>query len=64
MEPLKKRLSEPGGFGGYKEIQRWLAEEQDLQLPYTTVHRIVRYDLEAKPKTPRPRHSKKARPSK
>jgi hypothetical protein len=31
-----------------------------LQLPYTTVHRIVRYDLEAKPKTPRPRRIKKS----
>jgi hypothetical protein len=52
MEKLKKRLSEPEGFGSYKEIQRWLAEEHELELPYSTVHRIVRYDLEAKPKTP------------
>lgn len=52
MEKLKKRLSEPEGFGSYKEIQRRLAEEHELELPYSTVHRIVRYDLEAKPKTP------------
>jgi len=64
MEQLKKRLSEPEGFGSYKEIQQWLAEEQDLELPYTTVHRIVRYDLEAKPKAPRPSHPKKASESK
>ena len=52
MEKLKKRLSEPEGFGSYKEIQRRLAEEHELELPYSTVHRIVRYDLEVKPKTP------------
>jgi len=60
MEKLKARLSDPEGFGSYKEIQRWLAEEHDLELPYSTVHGIVRYELEAKPKAPRPSHPKKA----
>ena len=64
MEALKNRLSEPEGFGSYKEIQQWLADRHDLDLPYTTVHRIVRYDLEAKPKAPRPSHPKKASESK
>ena len=59
MERLKERLAEPEGFGSYKEIQRWLAEEQDLELCYSTVHGIVRYELEAKPKVPRPSHPKK-----
>ncbi|PSQ95966.1 MAG: transposase, partial [Bacteroidetes bacterium SW_7_64_58] len=45
-------------------IQRWLAEEQDLELCYSTVHGIVRYDLEAKPKSPRPSHPKKTSRSK
>jgi len=70
MEELKKRLSEPEGFGSYKEVQRWLAEEHGVELPYSTVHRIVRYDLEAKPKAPWCRNSctsvtqkKRARPS-
>ena len=60
MDQLKERLSKPEGFGSYKEIQRWLAEEHKLDLPYTTVHRIVRYDLEAKLKAPRSSHPKKA----
>ena len=64
MKALKRRLSEPEGFGSYKEIQRWLAEEQETQLPYSTVHQIVRYDLGAKPKAPRPSHPKKASRSK
>ena len=59
MEALKDRLAEPEGFGSYKEIQRWLAEEQGLELCYSTVHGIVRYDLGAKPKSPRPSHPKK-----
>lgn len=64
MEELKERLSEPEGFGSYKEIQQWLAEEQDVELCYSTVHGIVRYDLEAKPKSPRPSHPKKTSRSK
>ena len=39
-------------------------EEHDVELPYATVHGIVRYDLEAKPKAPRPSHPKKASESK
>lgn len=64
MGQLKDRLSKPEGPSSYKEIQRWLAEEHELELPYTTVHRIVRYELEAKLKTPRPSHPKKASRSK
>ena len=64
MEELKERLSKPEGFGSYKEIQQWLAEEQDVDLCYSTVHGIVRYDLGAKPKSPRPSHPKKTRRSK
>ena len=64
MEDLKERLSKPEGFGSYKEIQQWLAEEQDVDLCYSTVHGIVRYDLGAKPKSPRPSHPKKTSRSK
>ena len=64
METLKNRLSEPEGFGSYKEIQQWLADEHGVELPYSTVHGIVRYDLEAKPKVPRPSHPKKTSRSK
>ncbi|PSQ97534.1 MAG: transposase, partial [Bacteroidetes bacterium SW_9_63_38] len=58
MERLKERLAGPEGFGSYKEIQQWLAEEQDLELCYSTVHGIVRYELDAKLKVPRPSHPK------
>jgi len=64
MEALKDRLAEPEGFGSYKDIQQWLAEEQDLELCYSTVHGIVRYELGAKLKSPRPSHPKKTSRSK
>jgi len=64
MEVLKKRLAEPEGFGSYEEIRQWLAEEHGVELPYSTVHGIVRYDLGAKPKSPRPSHPKKTSKSK
>jgi len=64
MEALKDRLAEPEGFGSYTEIQQWLAEEHGVELPYSTVHGIVRYELDAKPKAPRPSHPKKTSKSK
>ena len=64
MKALKRRLSEPEGFVSYKEIQRWLAKVHEVELPYSTVHQIVRCDLGAKLKRPRPSHPKKASQSK
>jgi transposase len=59
---LKTRLATPTGFASYLAIQRWLREEFALEVPYTTLHGIVRYQLKAKLKRPRPRHAKKTRP--
>jgi len=59
VECLKKRLSEPEGFGSYSEIQTWLKENHNIDIPYKTVHKTVRYYLGAGPKTPRPSHIKK-----
>lgn len=44
-ECLKKRLSEPDGFGSYDEIRIWLKENCHLDIPYKTVHKTVRYYL-------------------
>jgi len=59
METLKERLAEPEGFGSYTDIHCWLAEEHGVELCYSTVHGMVRYELEVKPKVPRPSHPKK-----
>ncbi len=56
---LQARLATPTGFTSYLEVQRWLYDEFGLTLPYQTVHGIVRYQLQAKLKRPRPNHAKK-----
>lgn len=53
-DKLVSKLNTEEGFSSYKEIQAWLAKECDLNLAYKTVHKIVRYDLKAKLKRPRP----------
>ena len=58
MDRLKARLAEPTGFPSYKAIWQWLRTECKVEVEYNTVHRIVRYELNAKLKVPRPRHHK------
>ena len=58
MNRLKERLSQPQGFKSYGEIQDWLNQEFGVVLAYKSVHKIVRYKLKAKLKTPRPQSSK------
>lgn len=61
-EALCQRLADTQGFGSYIEVQQWLFDEYGQKLPYSTVHRWVRYDLKAKLKRPRPEHPKKKLP--
>ena len=57
---IKHELSDPEGFISYREIQLWLLACQDLEISYSTIHRIVRYELQSKLKVPRPTHEKQA----
>ena len=57
---LQTRLHQPRGFGSYREIQQDLASEHHIVLAYRTVHGLVRYQLQAKPKSPRRSHPKKS----
>lgn len=59
---LQARLRQPEGFGGYREIQHWLAAHRGVSLPYHSVHRLVHRRLRATPKRPRPVHPKKTAP--
>jgi len=59
LKNLKEKLSGPEGFRSYKEIRIWLINEYNLDIPYKTVHKTVRYYLGAKLKSPRPSHVKK-----
>ncbi|MBD0302715.1 MAG: helix-turn-helix domain-containing protein, partial [Tolypothrix sp. T3-bin4] len=61
MTQLTERLSQPEGFKSYSQIQEWLTQECQIVAAYKTVHKIVRYKLNAKLKVPRPR-SAKAKP--
>jgi transposase len=62
LTALKARL-EGEGFDSYKQIQEWIGREFDRDVPYPTVHRIVRHRLQSKLKRARPRNVKKT-PSK
>lgn len=47
MDRLKSKLeTSAASFKSYKEIQKWLNETCSLDLSYSTVHSIVRYELE------------------
>ena len=56
---LQARLATSSGFASYVELQQWLRAEFGLDVPYTPLHGIVRYQLQAKLKRPRPSHAKK-----
>lgn len=69
-KPVQKSLSPPvfnalekqiegEGFSGYIHAQEWLRTEFGANLPYSTVHKLIRYRLGAKLKRARPRHQKK-----
>ena len=59
LAQLQQRLAQPQGFASYGAIQRYLAQEHQVHLCYSTVHGLVRYKLGAKPKAPRRAHPKK-----
>lgn len=59
LAALCERLEDTSGFGSYIELQAWLKETHDVSIGYKTLHRIVRYQLQAKPKIPRRSHEKK-----
>jgi transposase len=62
-QAVQARLAENGFQDGYVEVQRWLKQTFELEVPYKTVHGIVRYRLKAKLKRARLSHVKKTQPS-
>jgi transposase len=45
LKILKEKLKEHESFKTYKDIQSWLLKEYNLDIPYKTVHKIVKYKL-------------------
>lgn len=60
-QAVQTRLAENGFPNGYVEVQHWLKQAFELEVPYKTVHGIVRYRLKAKLKRARPTHVKKTK---
>ena len=60
-QAVQARLAEDGFPNGYVEVQRWLKQAFELEVPYKTVHGIVHYRLKAKLKRARPSHVKKTK---
>lgn len=59
LRRLRWRLSQPKGFGSYREIQQWIAKEFDVELSLRATFYWVHTKLGAKPKVVRPSHRKK-----
>jgi transposase len=60
LTKLQARLNHTRGFGSYGEIRQYLGRVHKVHLAYSTVHKLVRYRLKAKPKAPRRSHPKKS----
>jgi transposase len=60
LHALKAQLQTPAGFPSYGHIRTWLAEQYQVRLSYSSVYALVRHELRAKLKRPRPSHKKKS----
>jgi transposase len=58
VEKLREELKDPEGFESYGEVQKWLKAVLGVSASYKVVHAIVRYQLKAKLKVPRPKSEK------
>ena len=61
-QAVAKKLHHAHGFASYGEVQQWLHRRYGVHVRYKTLHRLVRYQLRAKLKVPRPSHVKKTLP--
>jgi len=53
-EALEAELKKAVGFSSYGAIREYLREKHGVKLSYSRVHKLVRYEMNAKPKSPRP----------
>lgn len=60
FQAVRERL-DGEGFCGYTVAREWLRTEFGLEVPYRTVHNLIRTRLGAKLKRARPRHQKKTK---
>lgn len=55
-DSLKAKLSESSGFASYIDVRSWVEQEHGIEASYSTLYKIVRRELQAKPKVPRKSH--------
>ncbi len=58
---ISEILKTEKGFRTYKEIHQFVVKEHHLKVGYRAVHQVVRDELEAKLKSPRPSNPKKTK---
>ncbi len=58
---IEEILATEKGFRTYKEIHQMVVKNHQIEIGYGGVHKLVRYKLEAKAKSPRPSNPKKKR---
>jgi transposase len=61
QQALRERLAHLDGFASDKAVWQWLRQDYGLSIAYKTVHKFVRYTLQAKLKVPLKSHIKKSR---
>ena len=59
LAALARALQRPAGFASYEALRQWVKQTYHLDVKYHTLYRIVRTQLKAKLKVPRPSHTKK-----
>jgi len=61
LAALQAQLRPPAGFASYGHIRTWLAQQHQVQWSYSSVYALVRGELRATPKRPRPSPEKTVR---
>ena len=56
---LREKLKDNKGFGSYIQIQSWIKNEYGIETSYSTLYKLIRRELQAKPKVPRKSHKEK-----
>ena len=54
-------LASEKGFRSYREIHQMVVKKHKIEVKYAAVHKLVRYKLAAKAKSPRPSKPKKTK---
>jgi hypothetical protein len=49
---LREKLKDNKGFGSYIQIQSWIKNEYGIETSYSTLYKLIRRELQAKPKVP------------